>query len=219
MGVALYEKWRPKKFEDVVAQDEAIRRIKNAGRDGFAGESFRLVGKSSSGKSTLAWIIAREVASDHNIWEFNGRDLTVSMLKELVLTQFCYKPLAKFGYALIVNESHGLQKPVIEYLLNLLEAIARGDFSVSIIFTTTLEGNDLFEDTQMDAGPFKSRTHFIPLAQRGVKPAFAELARKIAQAEGLDGQPIEAYMKLMESCHNNLREALQRIKQGEMLNA
>ena len=42
-------------------------------------------------------------------------------------------------------------------------------------------------------------------------------AQEIAQAENLDGQPLDAYIKLVNRCKSNFRMVLQEIEKGYML--
>ncbi|MCP4580569.1 MAG: hypothetical protein GY839_03055 [candidate division Zixibacteria bacterium] len=129
-------------------------------------------------------IIADFVAgSKFTTIESIGRELTINTIRELVL-RWRSLPLYGTGHALIVNEAHGLSKPVIEKFLDVLENLP--DYVV-VIFTTTNDGNDLFEE-QLDSSPFASRCLSINLTSRGLCNVFANRAKEIAVNEGLDGK-------------------------------
>jgi hypothetical protein len=85
------------------------------------------------------------------------------------------------------------------------------------IFTTTTEGEQgLFEDYD-DAGPLLSRCLSLPLARRDLAKAFAQRCKDIAEKEGLDGRPIDQYVRLIQKHRQNLRAALQEVESGAML--
>ena len=87
---------------------------------------------------------------------------------------------------------------------------------VTWIFTTTLDGQMHFEDSQIDASPLLSRCTDLKLAERYLRSPMALRCQEIARAEGMDGQPVEAYERLMKRCTNNMRTALQEIEAGVM---
>lgn len=207
----LSEKYRPRTLDDVVGQDKAVAALRKV--RGFGGRAFWVSGPSGTGKTTLARIIAGEVADPSMTVELVARDLTADRMRDIVDTLGLYG-WGKGGRAVIVNEAHGLSRMMIERLLDALESIPQ---HAVWVFTTTKDGEEgLFED-QQDAGPLLSRCVKVRTTNQGFAEAFAARAMTIAQAEGLDGVPIGEYVKLARKCKNNARAILQAIDSGEFV--
>ncbi|MDI3281170.1 MAG: DNA polymerase III subunit gamma/tau [Bacillota bacterium] len=57
--LSLYRKWRPQRFEDVVAQEHVVRTLQNALRAGRIAHAYLFCGPRGTGKTTLAKLLAK----------------------------------------------------------------------------------------------------------------------------------------------------------------
>jgi DNA polymerase-3 subunit gamma/tau len=71
--IALYRKYRPQDFTEVIGQDHIVTAIKGALDAGKVAHAYLLCGSRGTGKTTIARIIARELGTSANdIYELDG---------------------------------------------------------------------------------------------------------------------------------------------------
>ena len=217
----LFEKHRPKEWGDVVGQDAACRQIECLKSRGLGGRGYWLAGPSGTGKTSLAYLVAAEVAGDLGTDEV---DASTMMPKDILdwrrkVSRRCLGEPS--GWALIMNEAHGMRKDSVRALMNVLDGKERIPSYAVVIFTTTDKGQAQLFDGCIDAHPLMSRCQIMPLVSDGeaLTLGFAIRCRQIAVAEGLDGQDLSEYVALVRREKHNFRSCLQKIEGGAMLKA
>jgi len=184
----LSETHRPTALSDVVGQSRACSMLQSRIDAGTLGNShYWISGKSGTGKTTIARIIAGHLGHSCEGVEVVGRSIKASDVQQWASDD---RTRSMWGEkkVIIINESHGMSKPVIEHLLDFLES-ARNSV---VIFTTTLEGQAFFDDAHMDAGPLLSRCIPVRLESQGLAAAFAE---HVAEKAAVDKGKVARYIK------------------------
>ncbi len=215
----LCEQYRPKTWDDFIGQDKLIKRMRFVlDRPGFgdgSGEVFWISGASGTGKTTLAQLISRQLGVDPgaswNYTELDGDKCHADMVRQLDRRTHASSMFDEWQ-VFIINEAHAMSKQAINAWLTLLERLpARW----VVIFTTTENPDaELFGNF---TEPLLSRAKVFEFSNQGLAKRFAERALEIARSEGLDGQPLPKYLRLIQDKHNNFRAALQAIDSGLMI--
>jgi len=207
----LHEEVRPNSWGSLIGQDSIRQRVDVLRKRGLGGRAFWISGPSGTGKTTIGRLLAHEIAEDWFIEERDAQQLGWQTLREMDQTMRL-TALGKGGRAFIINEAHGLRVDAIRWLLISLEAMPS---HALMVFTTTCEGHTAISKQSSDFGPLLSRC--VVLETTVDVDAAALRLKGIAVANHLDGQPVQAYRELYESCDGNWRSALQRIESGAML--
>ena len=213
----LFEKYRPATWAEVVGQDDTVERVTAlGGRSGFGGRAFWITGASGTGKTTIARLIAAEVADPFCTVEVDAGAVTPDFIRDAERSASMYGMGAKNGRAWIVNEAHGLRGQTIRGLEVLLEPIPA---HCVWIFTTTKTGEaKLFEGCE-DPGPLLSRCIRLNLSS-DVETDFAARLARIAKTEkldaGLNGGLRLRCVELIRRHRGNMRAAIQAIDAEEL---
>ena len=113
---SLFERYRPRTWSDVVAQDKLVAKVNALRPRGLGGRAYWIAGPSGAGKTTCGRLIAKEVAAEHAIIELDASEVTPADVREWQ-KQFRGKPLGSIGWGILLNEAHGMRKDTIRALL------------------------------------------------------------------------------------------------------
>jgi DNA polymerase III gamma/tau subunit len=216
--MTLADMYRPRRLQDVVGLPKTKAAIASLMRRGLGGKALWISGPSGCGKTTLARILASAVADESlNIQETDATRLssdTLDQWRNLMALSVMTSDPARPCRAFIVNEAHGLRRDIMRTLLVALEDLPD---TCLWVFTTTNDGQvSLFEDKQ-DARPLLSRCLHYDL-EDDVRPReMAERAKEIAEAEGLGGAPLSAYILHLSQHQLNMRSLLMAVEAGRFL--
>ena len=137
-NVALYRKYRPEKFDEVIGQDHIVKAIGGALKAGKVSHAYLLCGPRGTGKTTIARIIARELGSSVNdIYELDAASNRgiddVRGIRDSVQTM----PFDSKYKIYILDEVHMFTKDAWNALLKTIEEPPK--HVIFILATTELE--------------------------------------------------------------------------------
>lgn len=213
----LSDKYRPRRLSQIVGQDKAIAKLRANARKtgGYGGQAYWITGKTGQGKTTTARCIAAEIADPFFVTEIDAGGLTPADIDAIDMTWHTYAWGRKCGRAWIINEAHGLRRDTLRRLLALLEP-GNVPKHCCVIFTTTIDGQALFENDMIDASPLLHRCSQVALTSQSGAAVVCRFVMKIADREGLNGSPIKRYINRLNQCGGSIRALLQAVQEGEL---
>ncbi len=122
MKLALYRKYRPKTFDEVLGQDHIVDVLKGAVKAGRIGHAYLFSGPRGTGKTSVARILAREIGChEHDLMEIDAASNRgiddIRSLRESVYTV----PLRGACKVYIIDEAHMITKDAANAFLKTLE--------------------------------------------------------------------------------------------------
>ena len=119
---ALYRKYRPEKFDEVLGQDHIITSLRGALKNDSVAHAYLFSGTRGTGKTSIARIFAGELGCTKNdVYEIDGASNRkiddIRALRDAVATL----PLESPYKVYIIDEVHMLTKDAFNALLKTLE--------------------------------------------------------------------------------------------------
>lgn len=200
--LALYRKYRPQRFEDIVGQEEVVRVLQRALSEGTLAHAYLFSGTRGVGKTTVARILAREAgAAEEDIVEMDAASHRgiddIRQLREEVHV----RPLRSERKVYIIDEVHMLTREAFNAFLKVLE---EPPSHILFVLATTEE----------QRVPVTIRSRCVVVRFRSPSVAhIKELLARVARAEGV-GAHEDALEHLAVLAEGSYRDALVLLQQA-----
>ena len=211
----IYDEIRPRCLADVRGQSAALGKIAGYREQfGFGGAALWITGKSGTGKSLIASLLAAEIAEPWAVVTVDAGRVSASMVDDWERTcGLLGLSDTKPGRVWVIEEAHGLRADIMRRLLTWLQALPG---HCTVIFTTTCDGQEALFDTKIDASPLVSRCFPVRLTTQGMAEPVAEYLRAEFGRLGMNGKPPAWYLRQVRDANNNVRQAIQNIAASMM---
>ena len=171
--VALYRKYRPEKFTEVLGQEHIIGVLEGALKEDSISHAYLFAGSRGTGKTSIARILARETGcSDKDLYEIDAASNRgiddIRELRESVHTLPFESPYKVY----IIDEVHMLTKEAFNALLKTLEEPPK--HVIFILATTEFEKLPETIVSRCQSFSFKKPS----------TPVLKEMVVKVAKKEG-----------------------------------
>lgn len=200
--LALYRKYRPSNFSEVVGQDHVVKALQGALKEGNVAHAYLFYGSRGTGKTSVARIFARELKSkDSDIHEIDAATYTGVDNIRALREEAAVMPFESERKVYIVDEVHMLSKGAFNAFLKLLE---EPPAHVTFILATT--DLDKVPDT------IQSRCQIFTF-KKPTQKAIAETVAVIAKAEGftIEKASAELIALLADGSFRDSQSILQKI--------
>lgn len=199
---ALYRKYRPQTFDEVLGQDELVRALKGAIEQDKIGHAYLFSGGRGIGKTTLARIFARAIGTgEQDLVEIDAASNRgiddIRALREEVYTM----PLSSPYKVYVIDEVHMLTKEAFNALLKTLEEPPR-----HVVFILATTEPEKLPDTII------SRCQTFTLA-RPTTALLRNMITSVAEKEGrtIDTAGAERIALLADGAFRDAHGILQKI--------
>ncbi len=208
--IALYRKYRPQTFDELVGQEAVVDTLKNAIDKGAVSHAYMFVGSRGVGKTSAARIFARTLGiDDKDIYELDAAsNRKIENFRDLNDSVYTL-PFSSPKKIYIIDEVHMLTKEAFNAFLKTLEEPPE---HVIFILATT--------DPEKVPDTVKSRCQIITFNKASF-PAIKKAIVKIAEQEGfkIDDNAITLISFLSEGSFRDALGILQRalmVSNGEI---